>query len=152
MAEGFARAYGADVMIPSSAGLSPASIVQTLTHLVMEEKNIWLDGHYPKSLEMLSNVTFDLIVNLSGRKLPPVITTPVVEWKVEDPIGRNETVYRAVRDEIERRVVRLVLELRTPRPEPKTLPVALPEAPPFVSRRQKVLEDAMRRSQDRKKV
>src|SRR5579871_1009678 len=37
MAEGFARAYGSDVMTPLSAGLSPAPIVAPLTKLTLAE-------------------------------------------------------------------------------------------------------------------
>src|SRR3954464_13235438 len=47
MAEGFARAYGSDVLDIQSAGLSPASIVQPLTAQTMMERNIRLDGQFP---------------------------------------------------------------------------------------------------------
>jgi len=40
MAEGFARAYGADVMIPASAGLAPAMNVARDTKTAMAEKDI----------------------------------------------------------------------------------------------------------------
>ena len=51
MAEGFARAYGADVLYAQSAGLAPALAVAPLTHHVMLEKNIDLGDCYPKELE-----------------------------------------------------------------------------------------------------
>ncbi|MBV9405774.1 MAG: arsenate reductase ArsC [Acidobacteriaceae bacterium] len=112
MAEGFARKYGSDVMEPLSAGLSPASIVQPLTKTVMEEKNINLEGQFPKSLDQVDVSTCDLIVNMSGVKLPTRLPIEVREWRVEDPIGRDEETYLAVRDQIEMAVMRLILDLR----------------------------------------
>jgi arsenate reductase len=112
MAEGFARRYGSDVMEAASAGLSPAPIVQALTKKVMEEKNINLDDHFPKSLDAVGVPSFDMIVNMSGMKLPSKMPIEVREWKVEDPIGKPEDVYVAVRDQLEMAVMRLILDLR----------------------------------------
>jgi len=42
----------------------------------------------------------------------PVPGIRVLEWDIRDPIGRDEKVYREVRDEIERRVMELILHLR----------------------------------------
>lgn len=112
MAEGFARTYGSDVVQPASAGLSPASIVQPLTKKVMEAKNINIDAQSPKSLNSVAVRSFDLIVNMSGSRLPAGVSAPVREWPIQDPIGCSEEVYAAVRDEIEMRVMMLILELR----------------------------------------
>ena len=112
MAEGFARRYGSDVMEPASAGLYPAAIIQPLTFTVMEEKNIKLEGQYPKGLDAVDVLSFNLIVNMSGRKLPGKTSMEVMDWKVQDPIGQPESVYVAVRDELEMLVMRLILELR----------------------------------------
>ncbi len=115
MAEGFARAYGSDVLAPASAGLSPALSVAPLTHQVMLEKNIDVGDVYPKSIGMLKG-PFDLIINMSGRPLPPDLGSHVEEWTVRDPIGESEEVYREVRDQIEQRVMRLVLAARSRKP------------------------------------
>ncbi len=112
MAEGFARKYGADVMEVGSAGLSPASIVQPQTHEVMNQKNISIDDQFPKDLSSVNVATYNLIINMSGVKLPGRIPIEIRDWKVEDPIGRSEDVYIAVRDQIEAQVMQLVLELR----------------------------------------
>jgi arsenate reductase (thioredoxin) len=112
MAEGFARRYGSDVMEPASAGLSPAAIVQPLTKRVMQAKNINIDDQYPKELSSIDLFSFDLIINMSGAKLPVSIPVEVRDWPVEDPIARSEEVYCAVRDQIERLVMSLILELR----------------------------------------
>jgi len=112
MAEAFARAYGADVLEPLSAGLAPAYIIQPLTKKVMEAKNISLEGQHAKDLGAIDLNTIDLIVNLSNRPLPPGIPVEVRNWRVEDPIGQDEETYIAVRDEIERLVMGLILDLR----------------------------------------
>jgi arsenate reductase len=116
MAEGFARAYGADVMAVQSAGLSPAVIVAPLTRTVLAERNIRIDGQFPKSLEMVLTEPFDIIVNMSGIKLAAAYSSAAaltIEWPVPDPIGEKEEVYRSVAEQIEGWVMRLILELRS---------------------------------------
>jgi arsenate reductase (thioredoxin) len=112
MAEGFARTYGSDVMEPASAGLWPAAIVQPLTKQVMQAKNINIDEQYPKNLNSIDVSGLDLLINMSGAKLPAGIPTEIREWQIEDPIGRSEDVYLTVRDQIEHLVMSLILELR----------------------------------------
>jgi len=118
MAEGFARAYGADVMEAQSAGLGPAVEVSPLTIATMNEKNVDMSGAFPKGVDAVDRGGLSLIVNISGQRLP-VRDVPVVDWDVRDPIGRDEKVFRSVRDEIERRVMELILQMRAqlnPRP------------------------------------
>jgi len=111
MAEGIARAYGSDVMVARSAGLSPAVIVAPLTRQVLGEMNIRIDDHFPKGLDFFSSETFDVVVNMSGLPMP-VPAPRMVDWPVKDPIGQTEAVYRAVASQIEGLVMRLILELR----------------------------------------
>jgi len=112
MAEGFARAYGADILAASSAGLSPASIVQPLTAQVMAERNVHIEGQFPKGMEIITTSQFDVVVNMSGEPLPPIPGAKIREWPVRDPIGQPEDTYRAVAHQIEGLVMRLILELR----------------------------------------
>lgn len=115
MAEGFARAYGSDVLIAESAGLAPALMVAPLTHKVMLEKNIDLGHLFPRNIDVLKG-HFDLVVNISGGEVPGSLEGPVEEWDILDPIGQPEEVFRKVRDEIEQRVMRLVLMMRNRKP------------------------------------
>lgn len=134
MAEGFAKCYGSDVLEPESAGLAPAAIVQPMTKKVMEQKNINLDGINPREIGSLDLTKFDLIVNISGRRLPVNLRAEFQDWNVEDPIGKDEAVYIAVRDKLEMMVMRLVLELRKkaspgrPERKPRKAPVSAPAA------------------------
>ena len=112
MAEGFARTYGQDVMVAASAGLAPAPGVAQDTVHVMDEKNIDLRDQFPKSFYAADLAEFDLIVNMSGFELPAGLTTPARHWDVPDPIGEDYETHCEVRDQIERLVMGLILELR----------------------------------------
>jgi arsenate reductase len=112
MAEGFARTYGSDVLEAVSAGLAPATSIAPLTRKVMLEKNIDLGEAFPKGVDAVIGGGADLIINMSGHKLPAKSPALVEDWVVRDPIGQSEEIYRAVRDEIEQRVMRLILTMR----------------------------------------
>jgi len=112
MAEGFARAYGSDVVEPLSAGLAPAMIVDPTSHKIMLEKNIDLGGSFPKSLASALAGGCDLIVNMSGEKLPAKTSIPVEEWSVRDPVLLSEEQHREIANEIEQLVMQLILKLR----------------------------------------
>jgi arsenate reductase len=113
MAEAFARAYGSDVLIAASAGLYPATRVAPDTILSMHEKNLDLRDHFPKSIRQLGQrAVFDLVVNMSGYPLPDEMETPECLWDVPDPVSLSYDDHCAVRDEIERLVMQLVLDLR----------------------------------------
>ena len=116
MAAGFARTYGADVLKVESAGLAPAMMVSSLTRKVMLEKNIDIGDAFPKGLDLAKPEDADLIINMSGHALPGKIETRVETWAVRDPIGESEQVYREVRDQIEQRVMRLILKVRSRKP------------------------------------
>jgi arsenate reductase (thioredoxin) len=110
MAEGFARVYGKDVLSPESAGLAPATAVPAETRETMAEKNIDISKQFPKPVSVFPYGHFDRVINMSGYPLSGF--SEVFEWKVRDPIGGSSEQYRAVRDQIEQLVMKLILELR----------------------------------------
>lgn len=112
MAEGFAKAYGHDVLEVHSAGLSPAMIVQDETFQTMTERGVKLEGQFPKGIEMMVREPFDVVVNMSGDVLPKMNAARILEWKVRDPIGRSDEIYQEVAEQIERMVKGLIAELR----------------------------------------
>ena len=112
MAEGFANFYGKDVLHAKSAGLSPTPVVAKETVDVMAEKNIDISRHFPKKFEPLEAKNADLIINMSGFVLPGKLETPERKWEVRDPYGDSMDVYRAVSNDLELRVMQLILELR----------------------------------------
>ena len=113
MAEAFAKAYGSDILIVRSAGLAPAASMPPLTRQTLNEKNVPSEGHFPKPLEAVAGEPFEVVVNLSGERLPGSFgAARVIDWNVRDPIGQSESVYRDVAAQIEGLVMRLILELR----------------------------------------
>ena len=111
MAEAFAKAYGADIITPASAGIAPATMISPLTRSTLKERSIDIEDHFPKPLDIMPRDGYDLVVNMSGG---PIFwtTSPIINWNVPDPIGLKDTVYRQVADQLERLVMRLILELR----------------------------------------
>jgi arsenate reductase (thioredoxin) len=117
MAEGFARAYGSDTIIPASAGLAPGARLAADTVRAMAEKNIDIRDHYPKAIHHLGRAEFDLVVNMSGWAPPDdlLARTQLREWDVDDPVLVKYEKHCEVRDQIERLVMGLIEELRKER-------------------------------------
>jgi arsenate reductase (thioredoxin) len=114
MAEALARAYGSDVLVAYSAGLSPAMTISPLTKQVLAERNLNIDAHFPKGLELAARQPLDLVVNMSGHPVD-LPASRLVTWAVRDPIGQPESVYRDVLQQIEGLVMGLILSLRNGR-------------------------------------
>jgi arsenate reductase (thioredoxin) len=112
MAEGFANHYGKDVLTASSAGLAPTPVVAQETVDTMAEKNIDITAHYPKKFDPLEAKDADLIVNMSGFVLPGKLTTPTEKWTVHDPYGDSMEVYMQSANDVEMKVMSLILRLR----------------------------------------
>jgi arsenate reductase len=112
MAEAFANAYGSDILIAASAGLSPAIRVASDTLAAMAEKGLDLRDHFPKGIRHLGRAEFDLAVNMSGANLPPMPVARIFEWDVPDPVFKSYEDHCRVRDQIEGLVMHLILDLR----------------------------------------
>lgn len=122
MAEAFARAYGSDVLVPASAGLAPAMRVAPDTIAAMQEKGIDVRAQFPKAVRHLGRIPFDLVVNMSGEPLPDTIKCDIRSWDVEDPVNLRFDDHCEVRDQIERLVMNLILELRQAQGRPNAKP------------------------------
>jgi arsenate reductase (thioredoxin) len=112
MAEAFANHYGSDVLTAVSAGLAPTQGVARNTVLAMEEMNVDVSGHMPRLYNRFEAADCDIVVNMAGFALPGLPPTEVIEWQVNDPYGSPLDTYRAVRNDLEQRVMRLILDLR----------------------------------------
>jgi arsenate reductase len=119
MAEAFARHYGSDILIPASAGLAPAFGVASATIRAMDEKHLNLRDHFPKAIRYLERAQFDLVVNMSGHSLPDDVGGRVISWDVPDPVALDYAEHCAIRDDIERRVIDLITELRREPDQPR---------------------------------
>lgn len=116
MAEALARHLAADVIEPSSAGISPFGRIVDTTRRVLLERGVGVDGQWSKGLREVGPENADLVVNMTGIPGTALFShTRVVDWDVTDPYGEDMAVYREIRDEIEERVTSLAEELRRQR-------------------------------------
>ncbi|MDV7389826.1 arsenate reductase, partial [Arthrospira platensis SPKY1] len=66
MAEGFMRSFAGREFDVFSAGLSPAPRLPRETVNMMAEMGIDVSDHFPKSLDGVLHIRYDVIVNISG--------------------------------------------------------------------------------------
>jgi arsenate reductase len=114
MAEGFARALGSHLVDVYSAGVNPTGTLSFDSIAVMRELGVDISHQRSKGLDAVPVDAIDLVVNMSGRRassfLPRTFRGRVVDWRVEDPIGRTLPTQRRVRDDILERVRNLLSE------------------------------------------
>jgi len=112
MAEGFANYYGKGLLRAHSAGSRPAGFIMPNTIEVMREKGIDISHQTSKGVAALDLSSMAWIINLEvtlQRVLRPSShRTQVLHWLIPDPVGQSLDFYRAVRDEIEGRVIDLI--------------------------------------------
>ena len=111
MAEAFAKKYGADRVVVSSAGNKPAEKVNPVVVEVMKEKGIDISNNKPKLITFQMANDSDLIVTMGCNDqgiCPGPFFKPTIDWKLEDPKGKPIEKVREIRDEIERQVQELI--------------------------------------------
>lgn len=108
-----------------SAGLHPLGYITEETKEVMEEKNVSLAGQESKGLEAIDWQQVEILVNMTplpGRSVVPGFQGERLDWKIPDPYGQPLRTYRRVRDQLERKVKRLLAELKKSSPAGPTAP------------------------------
>ena len=118
MAEAIMRRRGGARFEVYSAGARPAAAIHPLAVEALAEIGIDAAGASPKSVADLLDVEFDLVITLCGgaRDVCPVFPgAPSREhWPLEDPAAGGGSqrerlaAFRAARDEIARRIERLL--------------------------------------------
>jgi len=104
-----------------SAGSTPADHVHPEVVAVMRELDIELANRRPQLLTHELAEEADVLVTMGcGDACPYIPGKRYVDWELPDPKGRPLEDIRAIREEIQRRVATLTLELdalvRTPPP------------------------------------
>jgi arsenate reductase (thioredoxin) len=95
-----------------SAGTTPGERLHPPVVTVMDELGIDLSGRTPQLLTGELAEWADLVITMGcGDQCPFVPGVRYVDWELPDPAGRPVEEVRATRDEIDRRVHRLVAEL-----------------------------------------
>jgi arsenate reductase len=112
MAAGFLRALGGESVEVFSAGSEPAQAVNPAAVEAMAEVGVDIAGAVPRrwSDQMIKSV--DVVVTMGcGDTCPVFPGTKYVDWEIDDPAGKDLGQVRPIRDELERRVRRLMSEL-----------------------------------------
>jgi len=115
MAEAWVRHRAVEGIEAVSAGLTPLGYITPETAQVMKEKNASVDGQQSKGLEAIDWKQVDVLVNMTFmpvRSVVPGFSGRRVEWRVSDPFQCSMRTYRRVRDLLERRVDKLIVELK----------------------------------------
>lgn len=113
MAEAFANKYGKDKFIVSSAGNKPADKINPIVVEALKEKGIDISMNKPKLLTFQMVQDADLIVTMGCNDngiCPGPFFKPTIDWKLEDPKGKPIEKVKEIRDDIERRVQKLIAE------------------------------------------
>ena len=111
MAEAFAKKYGKEKLLVSSAGNRPAEKVNQVVVEALREKGIDISENKPKLLTFEMAQEADLIITMGCNAqgiCPGPFFKPTIDWSLEDPRGKPIEKVREIRDDIEVRIKKLV--------------------------------------------
>jgi protein-tyrosine-phosphatase len=109
MAAGFARLHGANRVEAHSAGSKPADAVNPRAIVFMAERGCNISTQIPTPIDALAGQTFDAVITMGCGDACPWLPAPIREdWALPDPKHLSDEEFRAIRDEIEQRVQRLL--------------------------------------------
>jgi arsenate reductase len=113
MAEAFFNHYSRDKVAATSAGTQPAAQVNPTVVQVMREVGIDISRRTPKglTLEMMESADRVISMGCGVEESCPAGVVPMEDWGIDDPEGRPVEDVRRIRDEIKRRVLKLIAEL-----------------------------------------
>jgi protein-tyrosine-phosphatase len=115
MALGFFQHLAGDRAVAWSGGSEPASMINPSATAAMRERGIDISGEYPKPWTDEVVRAADVVVTMGCGDACPVFPGRRYEdWVLDDPAGLDLDDVRPIRDEIERRVRRLLTELEMP--------------------------------------
>ncbi|MGD0852175.1 MAG: arsenate reductase ArsC [Acidimicrobiales bacterium] len=116
MAAGFARDLGEGRIIVHSAGTAPGEQLNPAVVAAMAEKGIDITDQIPQELTEAMGLSADVIITMGcGDSCPVYPGKRYLDWDLPDPAGRTMEEIRPIRDDIERRVVKLLDGLFRPR-------------------------------------
>lgn len=109
MAEAFARREGGPRIEAFSAGSQASGVVNPRAIGFMTEVGIDLSKHRSKSLAEVPDLEYDVAVTMGcGDACPRVRARRRIDWDLRDPRNLPDEDFRAVRDEIGRKVKSLL--------------------------------------------
>jgi arsenate reductase (thioredoxin) len=113
MAEAFFNYYAKDKAQASSAGTHYASHINPTVIEAMKEAGIDISNKRPKmmTLEMLGVADKVITMGCGVEGVCPASFVPTEDWQLEDPEGKPIEKVRAIRDEIETKVKKLIEDI-----------------------------------------
>jgi arsenate reductase (thioredoxin) len=115
MALGFFQHLAGDRALAWSGGSEPATTINPFAIAGMRERGIDISAEYPKPWTDEVVRAADVVITMGCGDACPVFPGRRYEdWVLDDPAGLDVDDVRPIRDEIERRVRRLLAELEVP--------------------------------------
>ncbi len=113
MAEAFFNQLAKGKAYALSAGTKPAKTVNPVVVTSMKEVGIDISQNKPKALtfEMMEKADRVVTMGCSTEDVCPATFAETEDWKLEDPEGKTLEQVRQIRNEIKKRVMRLLKEL-----------------------------------------
>jgi arsenate reductase (thioredoxin) len=115
MALGFFTRLAGERAIAWSGGSEPAGHINAAAVAAMAERGIDISGEYPKPWTDEVVRAADVVITMGCGDACPIFPGRRYEdWALDDPAGLEVDDVRPIRDEIERRVRRLLAEMEVP--------------------------------------
>jgi len=115
MALGFLTHLGGEGVVGWSGGQDPAMEINPSAIEAMAELGIDISAEYPKPWTDEVVRAADVVVTMGcGDACPFYPGKRYLDWQLDDPAGKGVNEVRPIRDEIERRVRELLVELKVP--------------------------------------
>lgn len=114
MAEAFAKHYGRGKIEAASAGTMPSKEVNPAVIQAMREIGVDRSKNQPKLLntQMVQEADVIIVMGCGAQGICPApLLDKVVDWEIEDPKDKPIEKIREIRDEIEKRVKKLINEI-----------------------------------------
>lgn len=112
MAAAYLKALAGDAVEIRSAGSAPANSVNPMVVEAMREEGIDITDQKPKILTTEAVQESDYVITMGcGDACPFFPGKQYLDWKLDDPAGQGIEAIRPIRDEIRRRVEKLIDEI-----------------------------------------
>ncbi|MEU9786793.1 arsenate reductase ArsC [Streptomyces phaeochromogenes] len=112
MAAAFLTHLAGDKVEVRSAGSAPADRVNSAVVEAMKEVGIDISAETPKVLTVEAVQASDMVITMGcGDSCPVFPGKRYLDWQLDDPAGQGVASVRPIRDEIERRIRGLLIEL-----------------------------------------
>jgi len=113
MAAGYLNHLAGGQIEVRSAGSEPADNINPVAVQVMAEEGIDIAAQQPKILSSEAVKASDVVITMGcGDSCPYYPGKRYEDWNLDDPAGQDINHVRPIRDEIKRRVERLISDLQ----------------------------------------